>query len=165
MEFGLQIWRDFKLCGAIFVSAVLGCACTQSVNAPSHSTSTHADGVTSTSSHWHLQLHVSGGFAGEDYELALDNDGAWLYDDAARGKHERRSLVPEEIAFIGNLVRDLPAENVILQSDHCADCFQYVVTLQRDGVTNEISVDSTTLHNSAVERLVTKLLSMRPITK
>jgi hypothetical protein len=102
---------------------------------------------------WRLTFTLSGGIAGLNRQLVLDNSGAATASDRQRDRQVRRQVSRDDLLEIERLVAvavsfQMPAEDV------CRDCLVYAIDLRVAGRTVTIRANDITLAGSKVGPLV-----------
>lgn len=85
---------------------------------------------------WHVELTVSGGFAGIHRQLVIDNTGSVSVSERKSGRHEG-NLSTEQLAELNKMLEALPKSAMQKESrikpGRCADCIQSRLNIDIDG--------------------------------
>lgn len=94
---------------------------------------------------WTIQYNRSGGFAGFDETLILDNDGSLSVQSERPFIDEQKTISADQVqAITGLLVQACPFE-AGPTNGVCADCFFYNLNVQMDGRVYTVQASDVTL--------------------
>lgn len=112
---------------------------------------------------WSLQYEVSGGIAGLRRQLTLNSDTQLIAIDEKRNKRITQQATQEQITNLTTLLKSLkiPAASVAPSrlNSHCADCFQYRLTLTLNDQQQTINLDDSQLQQDSKYAKLINLLS------
>jgi hypothetical protein len=94
---------------------------------------------------WQVSLEWSGGLVGVQRSLEVSSSGQVVARDLLEGTETSATLSPEDIAVLTDLLNDACPSAGAARPPACADCYQYVYTLDTDGrpargVENDVSL-------------------------
>jgi hypothetical protein len=107
---------------------------------------------------WRLTFRLSGGFAGFDRKLELDNVGRVTATDRRIGTKTTKATA-KELGAITSLIEDLKPMNRSRDTG-CRDCIQYSLAVLKNGQTTTLQFDDTALRDSKIQGLVEALTSL-----
>ncbi len=112
---------------------------------------------------WQVRLSQSGGFAGVSRRVELDSNGALKVSDENSGVEITTNLPPEALKEIAALVLGAQAgeQKPVPPGSACRDCFNYVLTIERDGERIQVRADDMTLNQVPLEPLISRLLELQ----
>jgi len=110
--------------------------------------------------HWRLEFSRSGGIAGELKIIDITEDGSFVATSRRLEGKRQGTLSKEEVGEIGRLVAEVYPFPSVPRGSECRDCFLYTIRLDLGGRPAEITLDSITLPNSGLGRLVATLNSV-----
>ena len=110
---------------------------------------------------WSVRLVITGGFAGEHREIAIDSAaGKAVLTNHKTGQRNEQALVGADHDQIAQLVRTLPKQLASQSTSNCNDCFNFDLDVSRDGVAQRVRLESFMLSDSVYGPLIEKLLTL-----
>lgn len=110
---------------------------------------------------WRIRFGISGGFAGLQRSVELSSTGQMTVTDQKRNKRVTVQVPQAEIEKISSWVLQArPAQPQPRLSD-CRDCFEYEVTILRDGEVLSFWFDDVTLEDAELAPLVNTLARLQ----
>lgn len=112
---------------------------------------------------WQVRLSQSGGFAGVSRRVELDSTGWLKVSDEKSGVEITTNLPPEALKEIATLVLEAQAgeQKPAPPGSACRDCFNYALSIERDGERIQVRADDMTLGQVPLEPLISRLLELQ----
>ena len=138
-----------KILPILFISLILS-ACAgmpastqvpEPLETPADSTST----ACSSPSTWKIQYNRSGGFAGFNESLTLDNGGRLKIESERPPTDAERLLSDDQVKAITDLLVQACPFEIPADKGACADCFLYDLNIQMDGQMYSVQATDVTL--------------------
>ena len=118
-------------------------------------TSTRA--ISQSSQNWHIDLALSGGFAGYQRTLDLASSGELTVTNHRISKQITARAPQKDLEEITALVDKAQSYQPTKPMQTCSDCFLYTLDIRRDGQTLSVRVDDSVLVESGFEPLMSIL--------
>jgi hypothetical protein len=112
---------------------------------------------------WKVRLTQAGGFAGVSRRVELDSTGALTVSDENAARIITSTLSEKELKEISALVLEARGEESkpAPPGSACRDCFEYTLTIERDGERIQVRADDLTLDQLPLEPLISRLLELQ----
>jgi len=113
---------------------------------------------------WKIQYNRSGGFAGFNESLTLDNSGSLTIQSEQPPANEQKTISDAQVEAIADLlVQACPFETDV-DKGNCADCFLYELNIQMDGRTYSVQASDMSL-TEEISPLISELSQLFQDTK
>ena len=103
---------------------------------------------------WEVELSVTGGFAGVDRRLQVDDQGAYEAEDAQPASKEEGVLSADEMEQLLALLPSVCEPYEASRPPSCADCFNYFLEATLQGSAYEFILNDLSLAEAPVGPLV-----------
>jgi len=103
---------------------------------------------------WDVELNVTGGFAGVDRRLQVDDQGAYEAEDAQPASKEEGVLSADEMEQLLALLPSVCEPYEAARPPSCADCFNYFLEATLQGSAYEFILNDLSLAEAPVGPLV-----------
>ena len=114
--------------------------------------------TTSPSANWSVKLTLSGGFAGLNRSISLNQDGQAIYIDKRAKSRVEKQVTKADLQTVAKLVKILsPSDETVRGPSQCRDCINYVLAASYDGTHIRRAVDTITVQDSDAKDLIKKL--------
>jgi len=134
----------------------------ESLSPPAPDTSGTVSGKQHSES-WEIDYEVSGGFAGIRQQLNMSSDGRLIASDLKRKRRIEQQVSPEQLVKIADALSKIDFPRLQATgpklSNHCADCFQYVLTVFIGDQHERLYFDDVSLKDPACTTLIGLLSS------
>lgn len=114
---------------------------------------------------WQVRLTQSGGFAGVSRRVELDSTGALTVSDEKAARVIASTIPEKDLKEIATLVLEARAEDVkpAPPGSACRDCFEYTLTIERNGERIQVRATDLTLDQLPLEPLISRLLELQKV--
>jgi hypothetical protein len=101
--------------------------------APLSTPSGQSESNCSVPTNWTIEYNRSGGFAGFNETMTLQSNGSLKINSENPPANSQRSISPDQINAIANLLAQACPFEMEANDAGCADCFLYKLNIQMDG--------------------------------
>lgn len=133
----------FLIC--IVLSACAGMPASTPTPEPLGTPTKSASTACSPPSNWTIEYNRSGGIAGFDQSLILQNDGSLIVQSERPPVDEQMTVPEDHVEPITDLLVQACPFEVGTPKGVCADCFNYELNIQMNGRTYSVQANDTTL--------------------
>ena len=117
-----------------------------------------ASDTTSSSANWSVKLSLSGGFAGLNRSISLNQDGQAIYIDKRAKSRVEKQVTQQDLQDYVKLVKILPVNQALKpKPTRCNDCINYVLVASFDGTSKRRTANDLTLGSSDANELIKNL--------
>lgn len=99
----------------------------------------------STPTNWTIQFNRSGGFAGFDESLTLDNGGNLTVQGERPAVNIEKTISDDQVKAITESLAQACPFIFPVNKDECADCFLYDLKVQMDGISYSVQATDMTV--------------------
>lgn len=147
----------------ILIGLLGGVSCMPLSTERAQSTSTASAPEAKPLPQWQVRLSQSGGIAGMSRRLELDSTGALTVSDEKLARKISLTLTEDQLKDIAALVLEAQAEKQTSApfGSACRDCFQYTLTIERNGEKIQVQADDITLDQVSLAPLINRLLELQ----
>ncbi len=103
---------------------------------------------------WDVELTVTGGFAGVERRIQVDDQGAYEAEDAQQAAKEEGMLSADEMEQLLGLLPSVCEPYEAARPPSCADCFNYALEATLEGSGYEFILNDLSLPDAPVGPLV-----------
>ena len=97
------------------------------------------------STNWTIQFYRSGGFAGFDESLTLDNGGNLTVQSERPAVNMEKTISDDQVKAITESLAQACPFIFPVDKDECADCFLYDLKVQMDGMSYSVQASDMTV--------------------
>ena len=153
-----------KILTPLFISFIILSITPASCTSAGTNSSPSTERIAEKPKSWVIEYSVSGGFAGIHHQLTLSKDGRLTVTNQKTMKHVELQASQEQLAKITGILEQLnfsvDTKTPSKLSGHCADCFQYSLTLTANSRKGAIILNDLSLNDSKYAVLIRLLSTM-----
>ena len=129
----------------IVLSACAGMPASTPLPEPVGTPTSQSSAVCSAPENWTVQFNRSGGFAGFNQSMTLDNGGNLTVQSERPAVDMQKTLSDDQVKAITELLVDACPFDSGTDKGNCADCFLYDLDIQMDEHTYSVQASDITL--------------------
>jgi hypothetical protein len=129
----------------ILLSACAGMPAGTPVSEPRGTPTSQSNMACSVPTTWDIQYNRSGGFAGFNQSMTLDNGGNLTVKSERPAVDVQKTLSDEQVKDITELLVGACPFKTNVDKGNCADCFVYDLNVQMDGQVYSVHASDVTL--------------------
>ena len=144
-----------KIISLLFIGILLSACAGMPANTPANSPTSmpepaatptkSSSSACSSPSSWTIRFNLTGGFAGFNETLMLDNGGNLTVQSERPPVDVQKVVSEDQVAAFTKLLSQACPFDVIPDKGTCADCFVYDLEIQMDGQTYSVQASDVTL--------------------